>query len=411
MKAQIIQSIHDPVALEKLYRTDKILFTREFINLGTEFDTDLVRYWKIRLQYDAGPPGKSLLKTDIWAVTIISIMMAILVKLHLILGNTTIEDYYFRNLAVILFSGLTTWFILRNKITGIKNILILVAPVVILAIFLNLLPQQLSDTTKLAFLHAPLLMWFIFGLAWTSLKFNDTGKVLSFIRFNGELAIMTGLLCIAGGILSGMTISLFAIIGKNIGQFYMENIVIIGLVVFPVLAAWLIELYPDITRRIAPVISRIFTPLVLISAIVYLIAIIMLGISLSENRDFLIIFNLLLLGVMAIIVFSLSEIDKANIGKLNMIMLFCLAVLTLVIDLFALSAIISRLSEGFTPNRTAVLLSNILVLINLLLILPDLFLAGFKGKSTDRAEKIITAYLPVYLLYTVVVIFIFPLIF
>jgi hypothetical protein len=94
-----------------------------------------------------------------------------------------------------------------------------------------------------------------------------------------------------------------------------------------------------------------------------------------------------------------------------MIMLFCLSVLTLVIDLFALSAIISRLSEGFTPNRTAVLLSNILVLINLLLILPDLFLAGFKGKTTDRAEKIITAWLPVYLLYTVVVIFIFPLIF
>jgi hypothetical protein len=411
MKEQIIQSIHDPDALEKLYRNDKILFTREFFNLGAEFDSDLVRYWKIRLQYDADLPRKSLLKTDIWTVAILSVVMAILVKLHLILGNTTIEGFYFRNLAVILFSGLTTWFILKNKITGIKNILIMTLPVIILAIYINLLPEKLSDTTKLAFLHAPLYMWFFFGLAWTSLKFNDTGKVTSFIRFNGELAIMTGLLCIAGGILSGMTISLFAIIGKNIGQFYMENIVIIGLVVFPVLAAWLIELYPDITRRIAPVIARIFTPLVLISAIVYLIAIIVQGISLSENREFLIIFNLLLLGVMTIIVFSLSELDKNNISRLNIIMLFFLTILTLIIDLFALSAIISRLSEGFTPNRTVVLLSNILVLINLLLILPDLFVAGFKGKTTDRAEKIIAAYLPVYFLYTIVVIFVFPLIF
>ncbi|MEI6436279.1 MAG: DUF4153 domain-containing protein, partial [Bacteroidota bacterium] len=222
---------------------------------------------------------------------------------------------------------------------------------------------------------------------------------------------MFGLLCISGAILSGMTISLFAIIGMEIGQFYMENIGIVGLAVFPVLAAWLIDLYPDITSRIVPVIARIFTPLVFILAIVYLVAIAISGINLSKNRDFLIIFNLFLLGVMAIIVFSLSEIDKSNIRKLNVILLFLLAVVTLIIDLFALSAIISRLSEGFTPNRTVVLISNILVLINILLILPDLFLSGFKRKSLYRVEKIICRYLPVYFLYCVVVIFIFPFIF
>ena len=167
----------------------------------------------------------------------------------------------------------------------------------------------------------------------------------------------------------------------------MENIGIVGLAVFPVVAAWLIGLYPDITSRIAPIIARIFTPLVFISAIVYLVAITVSGIDLSKNREFLIIFNLLLLGVMVIIVFSLSELDKSNIRKLNVILLFLLAVVTLIIDLFALSAIISRLSEGFTPNRTVVLISNILVLVNLLLILPDLFLAGFKGKSLDRWRR------------------------
>jgi len=254
-------------------------------------------------------------------------------------------------------------------------------------------------------------MWFIFGLAWVSFKYNNTSKVSAFIGFNGELVTMYGLLCIAGAILSGMTISLFTIIGMDIGQFYAENIGIIGLVVLPVVAAWLIDLYPDITSRIVPIIARIFTPLVFVLAIVYLIAITVSGIDLSKNRDFLIIFNLLLLGVMAIIVFSLSEIDKSNIRKLNVIILFLLAVATLLIDLFALSAIISRLSDGFTPNRTVVLVSNILFLVNLLLILPDLFLAGFKGKSIDRVEKIVCYYLPVYFLYCVVVIFVFPFIF
>jgi len=321
------------------------------------------------------------------------------------------EDFWSRNLVIIAFSGLTAWFILKNKISGLKNILLLALPVIVLTTFLNLLPAKISDTTILAFIHAPLFMWFIFGLAWVSLQYSHPPKVSAFIRYNGELAIMYGLLCIAGAILSGMTVSLFAIIGMEIGPFYMENIGIVGLAIFPVVAAWLIDLYPDITSRIAPIIARIFTPLVLISALVYLVAIAISSIDLSKNREFLIIFNLLLLGVMVIIVFSLSELDKSNIRKLNVILLFFLAVVTLIIDLFALSAIIARLSDGFTPNRTVVLVSNILVLANLLLILPGLFLAGFKGKSFDRVEKIISFYLPVYFLYCIVVIFLFPFIF
>jgi len=246
-------------------------------------------------------------------------------------------------------SWLSAWFIIKNRITGWKNVIFLALPVVILAI--------------------------------------------------------------AGIILSGLTISLFAIIGMKIGEFYMENIAIIGIAVFPLLAAWLTDLYPGLTDRIAPLIARIFTPLVLISAAIYLVAIAVSGISLSENREFLLIFNIMLLGVMAIIVYSLSELDKSEVRKLHIILLFFLAVVTLLIDLFALTAIITRLSEGFTPNRTVVLISNLLILINLLLILPYLYSAGFREKPVGRVERIIARYLPVYFLYTVVVIFIFPWIF
>lgn len=299
----------------------------------------------------------------------------------------------------------------EKQVNRFKNILVLALPVVILTIFLNMLPDKLCDTTMLALIHAPLFMWFIFGLARVSFQYTSTSSVSGFIRYNGELIIMYGLLCIAGAILSGMTIGLFSIIGMEIGQFYMENIGIVGLVVLPLVAVGLIDMYPDITSRIVPIIARIFTPLVFILVLVYLVAITISGIDLSKNRDFLIIFNLLLLGVMVIIIFSLSELDKSNIRKLNVILLFLLAAVTLIIDLIALSAIISRLSEGFTPNRTVVLISNILFLVNLVLILPGLFLAGFKGRSLDRVEKIICSYLPVYFLYCVIVIFVFPFIF
>jgi len=344
-------------------------------------------------------------------VAVISVILALLARLPLLLTSMNPENFYLRNLCILIFAGLTAWFIIKNRITGWKNILVLALPVIALTIYLNLLPEKQTDTTILAFIHAPLFMAFIFALTFVSLDFRNTGKVSGFIRYCGELVVMTGLLAIAGVLLSAMTINLFEIIGMKIGQFYVENVGVLGVAVLPVIAAWLIDIYPGITDRIAPVIARVFTPLVLLSAVVYLVAISVSGISLSENREFLLVFNILLVGVMAIIVFSLSELDKSDVRKLNVILLFLLAVVTLLIDLFALAAIITRLSEGFTPNRTVVLVSNILILVNLLLVLPDLYLAGFRGKPLDRVEKIINRYLPVYFIYSIVVIFIFPLIF
>lgn len=383
----------------------------DFSEISADKKSDLINFWQIRLQSRTAGQNHPFPIRDLGVILILSIAMAFLVKGHLFFSSMNYEEYWGRNLPVTIFSGLIAWFILKGRVNGIKNILLLVFPVIILTVFLNLLPAKLSDTSILAFIHAPVFMWFIFGLVWVSFQYSGTMRLAAFIRFNGELVVMYGLLCIAGILLSGMTIGLFAVIGKDIGQVYMENIGIVGLAIFPIIAAWLIDLYPDITSRIVPVIARIFTPLVFLLVFVYLIAIIISGIDLSKDRDFLIIFNLLLLGVMIIIIFSLSELDKSANRKLNLIILFLLAGLTLIIDLFALTAIVSRLSDGFTPNRTVVLVSNILILVNLLLILPGLFLAGFRGKSYDRVEKIIYGYLPVYFFYSIVVIFIFPFVF
>ena len=411
MKEQINRNIDDPEALEILFRKDKTAFTRDFNEAASGIDTDLVKFWKIRLRSTELVRHHPVMKSGLVVVAVISVITALLVRLPLFMKSMAPEDFYFRNLCILIFTGLTTWFIIKNSLRGWKNILLLAFPFIVLTIFMNLLPEKLTDTTKLVFIHAPLFMGFIVALAWVSFEFSNTGKVSAFIRYCGELVTMAGLLAIAGAILSGMTIRLFDIIGMKIGQFYMENVGIIGAAVLPVIAAWLIDMYPGITDRIVPVIARIFTPLVLLSAVIYLVAISISGISLSKNREFLLVFNILLLCVMAIIVFSLSELDKSDIRKLNVILLFLLTVVTLLIDLFALTAIITRLSEGFTPNRSVVLVSNLLILVNLLLVLPDLYLAGFRGKPLDRVERIITRYLPVYFIYSILVIFIFPLIF
>jgi len=120
----------------------------------------------------------------------------------------------------------------------------------------------------------------------------------------------------------------------------------------------------------------------------------------------------MLLGVMAIIVFSVSETSNNKKQRFNEMILFILSIVTLIIDLVAISAIIYRLGEfGFTPNRTAVLGSNLLIFGNLILIMLDLYRVNFNNLEISKVELRIGKYLPIYILWTIFVVFVFPFIF
>ena len=120
----------------------------------------------------------------------------------------------------------------------------------------------------------------------------------------------------------------------------------------------------------------------------------------------------MLLGVMAVIVFSISEASTAGSKKFNEVILLILSVVTIIIDLIALSAIFYRLSEyGLSPNRLAVLGSNILILGNLVLIVIDLYKVNFKKSLIREVELTIAKYIPVYVIWILIVIFGFPIIF
>src|SRR5690606_23132065 len=150
---------------------------------------------------------------------------------------------------------------------------------------------------------------------------------------------------LAGMILTGITIGLFSLIGFSIEQFYFEYIVVMGLAAAPVVSTYVIQWNPQLISRVSPVIARIFSPLVLITLCVYLPAILISGKSLYHDRNFLLMFNMLLIGVMAIILFSISVTSGATRNKTGLLILFLLSAVTVVINGFALSAVIFRISE------------------------------------------------------------------
>jgi hypothetical protein len=125
-----------------------------------------------------------------------------------------------------------------------------------------------------------------------------------------------------------------------------------------------------------------------------------------------VIFNLLLIGVMAIILFSVAQHSKRSENKIVSLMLFSLSAVTIIVNGIALSAILFRISEwGITPNRLAVLGGNILILTNLLIVSYQLFRSIRGNNDTSNVERSIAVFLPVYVLWTIIVVFVFPIVF
>ena len=411
MKQRLIENINNPEYLEKMYRENKQAFSKSFIEISEDFNSELVRFWKIRLSDEAPIEPKGFIKSDLMVVIILSLMSGLLVKLPEIFVHLDKESFYARDLAIIVFNGIILYSFWQNRIFDKKKFLIYGSTILILALFINLLPYQKSDSITLSLIHSPLFLWCLFGFAFTSFEFQNTGKRIEYIRFNGELLIMTGLIVLAGGLLTAITIKLFSVIKMDIAKFYFEYVVVFGGVSAPIVSYYLIRLYPDLTNKIAPVVARVFTPLVLITLAVYLISLIFSKSGILDDRNLLIVFNIMLLAVMAIIVFSISELDKSKDKNVNVLILFLLALLTIVINSIALTAIISRISNGFTANRTVVLVSNILIFVNLILIAKGLYQSYFRKKDLVFIELTVAKYLPVYTAWTIIVIFVLPFVF
>jgi len=407
----ILTNIDNPKQLEKLYRDNKTAFKTEFNLLYPELtDNKLADYWNERLNYESSEIswGSS---QELTFVIIASLLAGVIAKFPALL-NINADLFYQRNLGFIIFPILTAYFIWRKSLS-IKKIVFAGAAFLIALIFINLLPaDNKSDTLILSCIHLPLFLWAVLGFTYVGDNIRSFPKRLQFLRYNGDLLIMTTLILIAGGILTAITIGLFSVIGFKIEKFYFDYIGIFGLAAAPIVGTYITQTNPQLVNKVSPLIAKIFSPLVLITLVVYLVAILFSGKDPYKDRDFLMVFNFLLIGVMAIILFSVAETFKKNENRTGSFILFALSIVTVIVNGIALSAILFRISEwGITPNRLAVLGGNILMLTNLLMVTFRLFKSVSKKADISEVENSISMFLPIYILWTIIVTFIFPLIF
>jgi hypothetical protein len=411
MKEEIFNHLDDPAHLEKMYRTSKAPFKRAFDVIYPELKGNpLADFWHERLNYESDEVNWGI-RGELVFVIVISLLAGLIAKLPHFFAID--EEYFYpRHIGFIVFPFVAAYFAWRNKLSAGKIVFSAFAMLAGL-VFINLLPNvKTSDTLILSCIHLALFLWCITGFAYIGDTANNVQKRLGFLKYNGDLVVMTALILIAGGIMSAITVGLFSLIGLRIEEFYFKNVAIFGLAAAPIVGTFLTQTNPQLVGKVSPVIARIFSPLVAVMLVIYLVAIVYSGKNPYNDREFLLIFNALLAGVLAIIFFSVAETSKTGKTKAEVWVLTFLSVITIVVNGVALSAILYRIATlGITPNRLAIMGGNVLILINLVLVTVSLFRTLTKRTEISEVGKVISSYLPVYFVWTIIVTFLFPLIF
>jgi hypothetical protein len=229
------------------------------------------------------------------------------------------------------------------------------------------------------------------------------------VRFSGELLIYYVLIALGGGVLTGFTLMMFDAIGVDAEWLAEGWLLPCGAMGAVLVASWLVEAKQSVIENMAPVLTRLFSPLFTAVLLVFAGTMIWTGNPIDVNRNVLIAFDLLLVLVVGLVLYSASAREPEAPPDLFDWLQLLLVVSALVVDVIALGAIAARISEfGFTPNRVAALGENLILLVNLAW--TARVYTGFLRRGTPLAalERWQTAYLPVYSVWAAAVVIIFP---
>ncbi len=223
-----------------------------------------------------------------------------------------------------------------------------------------------SDTEVLTILHLPIALWMVVGFAYVRGRWFADGGRMNFVRFSGELAIYYVLIALGGGVLTGFTMMMFDAIGMNAAWFVGGWLIPCGAAGAVIIGSWLVEAKQSVIENMAPVLTRLFTPLFTVLLLVFLATMVWTGSPINVKREVLIGFDLLLVLVVGLVLYAASARDPQAPPDVFDGLQLLLVVSALVVDGVALAAIAARISEfGFTPNRVAALGENLILLVNL----------------------------------------------
>lgn len=267
----------------------------------------------------------------------------------------------------------------------------------------------LSTTLVLTATHLPLLLWLLLGVAYTGGAWREHPRRMDFVRFTGELVVYFALLALGGGLLTGLLLATFDVVGIDAEPFVQSWLLPFAVPGAFLVAAWLVEAKQSVVENMAPVLTRVFTPLTLGLLVASLVALLAGGPLTEVDRSLLALMDGILLLVVALLLYSISARDPMTAGGPFDWLQLGLVVTALAVDVVALTAMASRIADaGWTANKTAALGLNVVLLVQLMGT-GWLLWRFLRARGTfDAVERWQTRYLVVYAAWAAIVVLVFP---
>ncbi len=408
----ILGVLDTPEALEALYHKNPGIFS-SWLPHATEQhpDSETLKVWNARITYlsqtqtNVGKGHER--KTLIMIIT--AFLTCFFVKINVLLDFESFWFHY-RFVPMFIIGSMAAYFYFSDQKHRIR---ISIYGFLMCFIVLASLPDvKNSASITMALLHMPCVLLSLLALTFMGKKWKSAPERIHFLRYLGECLVYTSVILLGGIVLTFLTIGLFSLIRVNIETWYFEYVVVFGLATSPLVATYLYDISTESHGRIAVIIANVFSPLFLVTVMIYLAVIVIKGRTPYLDRDFLITINGLLLLVLSITVYSISGKEDSGKRKTTDLINVGLVSVTLVINVYALSAIVYRWAEyGLTPNRVAVTGTNILICAHLILILKK-YMAHIRDRCpTPSLLQTVSAYLPIYSAWSVMMVIGLPLAF
>jgi hypothetical protein len=392
------------VAVKRMGDLDAL--SREFAREHSE------RLWKQLVAAPSDAPDSPVrVRQDALVAVGLGVVAAALVKAPALFGLDLDRDegFFMRNMSLFVLPPLTAYFAWKRRLSG--GILWWLAAAFVAAIvFANAYPFiPRGRTEALTALHLPIALWLAVGIAYTGGRWREGARRMDLIRFSGELFIYYALIALGGGALAGIMAMIFQAAGIKPDYFLQYWLVPCGAAGAVLVGSWLVEAKQSVIENMAPVLTRLFTPLFAALLLTFLGMLLWTGRGVSIEREALIGFDLLLVAVLGLLLYSVSARDpRTPPGPFDVVQVV-LVVSALLVDAVALWAIAARITQfGFTPNRVAALGENVILLVNLAWS-AMLYLGFLRGRGSFASlERWQTDYLPVYTVWAAIVVILFP---
>jgi hypothetical protein len=395
------------VAVKRMGSLDDL--SREFAREHSE------RLWK-QLVLAGGadsPAADTPSRRDLVAMVVCAAGAAASIKVPELFGLNFEDDYgfYAPNLAVLVLPWIAGFLAWRRQSVNAALVGVLVALFALGAVAANVYPfDDESQSIILTSIHLPIALWlFAVGLAYVSNDLRSPRRRMDFVRFTGEWFVYYVLIALGGGVLTAFMFGTFRAIGINPEIFVSQWLLPCGAAGAVVVAGWLVEVKQGVVENIAPVLTRLFTPLFTGVLLAFLVALVVTTAGIDVEREALILFDLLLVVVLGLLLYSISARDPlAPAGPFDKLQL-ALVISALIIDALVLVEITGRITEfGTTPNKAAALGENVILLANLAWS-AWLMLGLVRRRAPFAAlERWQTNYLPVYATWAWIVALLFP---